>query len=347
GGLSWTLVVTGDYSTPEGRIALPPVDELLPGGSTGPATNLRLDDYHTEIFYTVDGSTWLTATIEKDAGDLLLELLPSPTYATDATAYVVGPTTIWRTTDGGVTWVEWEQSQVTDPSNFTERIHSAAVTPLLVDGSYRLYIGTGGGEVLTLDPAAMAWSETIASVPIASDAAASAPVQDANLPTPTAVPDALTGDPPEGLYRPAGELALFWENAPRTQQELGWAKTEQPVTSQAAIQRFDNGVMVWVQETGRIYAFLNGGRWISYEDVFREGMRESDPAFAPPAGKQQPMRGFGKVWREHPDLRDAIGWALTKEEPATALRQSFERGEMLRASVFVYTMIGEEEGSWY
>jgi hypothetical protein len=58
------------------------------------------------------------------------------------------------------------------------------------------------------------------------------------------------------------------------------------------------------------------------------------------------MRGFGKVWREHPDLRDAIGWALAKEEPAAAARQAFERGQILRVNVFMYTMIGEEEGSW-
>ena len=78
-----------------------------------------------------------------------------------------------------------------------------------------------------------------------------------------------------------------------------------------------------------------------------EGEPESDPAFAPPAGKQQPVRGFGKVWRQHPELREAIGWALAKEEPATALRQPFEKGEMLGVGAYVFALSGKNEGVWY
>jgi hypothetical protein len=346
GGLTWSMVVTGGYSTAAGQVALPPVDELLPAGRYASVPSLRMDDYGAALFYTVNGSDWMTATIDLRSGDLMLELLPSPAYATDATAYVVSHASIWRTTDGGVTWAQWEQDRFTDPADFAQRINSAAITPLLEDGSYWLYLGTGEGEILTLDPATMRWSEAAA----ARDAPAEAeptPVQAAAIAT--TAPEALAGEPPAGLFRPQGELGLFWENNARAQQELGWATAAQPVPGLAAIQRFENGVMVWLEETGRIYAFINGGRWISYEDTFREGDPESDPAFAPPAGKQQPLRGFGKVWRTHPELRDAIGWAMNKEEPANASRQSFERGDILRAGVFVYTVLGieDEEGRWY
>ncbi len=81
-------------------------------------------------------------------------------------------------------------------------------------------------------------------------------------------------------------------------------------------------------------------------DEFREGDPESDPAFSPPPGREQPLRGFGKVWREHADLRSAIGWALAKEEPASAAHLPFARGAALRVGVFLYTMIGETEGNW-
>lgn len=345
GGLSWTLVITGDYSTPEGQVSLPPVDELLPGASGQSAVNLRMDDYRTAVFYSLDGDEWLTATVEVQPGEPFITLLPSPSYAVDRTAYVVAPTTIWRTTDGGATWTQWRQSRFTDSADFRQRIHSAAISPLLADDNYRLYLGAGNGEVLALDPALIEWDASATPSETASLPAAS---PSPSLPTATpAEPTAgLIGDPPEGYFRPMGELALFWDNKPDVQQALGWATTERPTSSAAAVQRFDNGVMVWVEETARVYAFLNNGRWLSYADTFREGDPESDPAFAPPAGKQQPVRGFGKVWREHADLRDAIGWALTKEEPATVLRQPFERGQIMRAGVFIYTMVGEADGTW-
>jgi hypothetical protein len=222
------------------------------------------------------------------------------------------------------------------------KIHALAVSPLLADGSHRLFIGTGAGEVITLDPTTLAWTPLAASPVAATDGALTAA-----LPTPTpAAVTPLTGEPPAGFYRPAGDLALRWENDARVQQALGWATAAAPTSGPAALQRFENGVMVWVQENGRIYAFLNDGSWRNYPDDFREGDAESDPAFSPPDGREQPVRGFGKVWREHADLRDAIGWALAKEEPATAARLPFERGEVLRVGVFLYTMIGETEGNW-
>ena len=33
----------------------------------------------------------------------------------------------------------------------------------------------------------------------------------------------------------------------------------------------------------------------------------------PPPGYYQPVRGFGLVWREQPNVRDRLGWALAPE----------------------------------
>lgn len=348
GGLTWTLVVTGGYSTPDGTVPLPPVSELLPNGSATPALAVRLGDYRENVLYTVDGSTWQTATVRPAGTDLLHDVLPAPGYPASATAYAISGSSIWRTTDDGATWAQWDDDRFAAPDDFDNKIRSAAITPLLASGGYRLLLGTGTGEVVILDPTTMAWQD-VPSAAIAADAPAPAAAVDISLPTPTPLaPEPLSGDPPADLFRPEGGFASFWENSPRIQQDLGWAMQAQPVQGGAAIQRFDNGVMVWVQENGRIYAFLNDGTWRSYEDTFREGDPERDPAFGPPPGKQQPERGFGKVWRENPDLRDAIGWALAKEEPSSAQRQLFERGTMLRVGVFAYTMVGtEESGTWY
>jgi hypothetical protein len=46
---------------------------------------------------------------------------------------------------------------------------------------------------------------------------------------------------------------------------------------------------------------------------------ESDPSIVPPEGYYQPVRGFGKLWRE--ELRSALGWALAPERSYTAQYQ--------------------------
>jgi len=340
GGLDWTLVATASHTAPEGPAAtLPPLETLLPDSTAGPGPSLRIDDSHTAILYTLDGATWMTATLAVESGDALLALLPSPAFPSDRTAFVVTQRTIWRTQDGGVTWSQWEESPFVDRGDFNRKISSAAITPSLADGGYQLYLGTRRGEVLAVKPDTMRWS-TPANEETAQ--AQAAPPPSTVLPAET---QAQT--PPAGLYRPSGAFALIWENNLNVQQALGFATTPEAIRSNAALQRFEHGVMVWVAENRRIYAFLDDGRWFAYEDTFREGEPESDPAFAPPAGKQQPVRGFGKVWRQHPELRAALGWALAKEEPATALRQPFEKGEMIGVDAYIFALSGENEGVWY
>ncbi len=168
-------------------------------------------------------------------------------------------------------------------------------------------------------------------------------------PTPAITAEPLAGEPPTGLFRPQGSLSLVWENNPRAQQELGWARQEQPANTGGALQRFENGVMVWREDTQQIFVFFNDGTWQSFSDTFQEGDRESDPSFAPPPGGQQPIRGFGKVWREHDALRDKLGWALAKEQSQPAEVHLFERGVMLRYGAQLFIVVGAEtdRGTWY
>ncbi|HHY53869.1 MAG TPA: hypothetical protein GYA08_00395 [Chloroflexi bacterium] len=343
GGLSWTLVVTGGYSTAAGEVPLPPVSELLPGATPVVAPVIEQDYATNQVRLSIDGGAWLTTSITTTPGELLLGVFPAPGYPADPTLYIAGNAALWRSSDGGATWALWQDARFADPNDLDNKIGTLAVSPLLADGGYRLFIGTRTGEVIQLDPATLTWT------PLAALPAIPAVAVPVALPLPTPTPAAtapLTGEPPAGFYRPSGDLALRWESDMRVQQALGWATAPEAISSPAAIQRFDNGVMIWVQATGRIYAFLHDGRWFSYADAFREGDAESDPAFSPPAGREQPLRGFGKVWREHADLRAAIGWALAKEEPATATYLPFEHGEVIRVGVFLYTMVGDEAGSW-
>lgn len=86
---------------------------------------------------------------------------------------------------------------------------------------------------------------------------------------------------------------------------------------QVAEQLYENGRMFWVQRVRQIWVVhITGegrGEWFTYEDTFLDGEPETDPSLVPPEGRIQPERGFGKLWREVPGLRDMLGWAVQPE----------------------------------
>jgi len=90
-------------------------------------------------------------------------------------------------------------------------------------------------------------------------------------------------------------------------------------------QYFERGMMLWSSAEKRIY-FLEAAQgplsqsftYSFADDLWREGMPESDPNIVPPQGLYQPVRGFGLVWRTKKDsfnrsLRDKLGWATDRE----------------------------------
>ena len=66
--------------------------------------------------------------------------------------------------------------------------------------------------------------------------------------------------------------------------------------------------------------------------IFADDWDEHEPidgGLTPPADRYEPQRGFGKVWRENPWVRDLLGWAIAPEQPGTANLQAFSNGLML------------------
>lgn len=49
----------------------------------------------------------------------------------------------------------------------------------------------------------------------------------------------------------------------------------------------------------------------------------------PPDGLVEPILGFGKVWRDQPGARDALGWATAKEIGGVGRWQMFDGGAMI------------------
>lgn len=98
----------------------------------------------------------------------------------------------------------------------------------------------------------------------------------------------------------------------------------EPSTVQAAYQPFERGYMLWFN--GTIYVFYTSGSGPAgevYQDSFVEGQTEL--SFAPesiPANRFVPVRGFGKVWNDHPAVRERIGWATAPESGYSAQLQN-------------------------
>lgn len=91
------------------------------------------------------------------------------------------------------------------------------------------------------------------------------------------------------------------------------------VATPAAFQRFERGSMLWLAHTDSIYVLRDGERRLErYDDAFEEGDAERDPAIDAPAGLRQPVRGFGRIWRERQAVRRDLGWALEPERGYTA-----------------------------
>lgn len=101
-------------------------------------------------------------------------------------------------------------------------------------------------------------------------------------------------------------------------------------------QSFEHGRMFWIGKTpetrcqveqdfslgsGEIWVAIfdengRGGEWLIFDDDWVEGVDpESDPDLIPPEDLLQPVRGFGKVWREKLSAaqRESLGWAMVPE----------------------------------
>jgi len=108
-----------------------------------------------------------------------------------------------------------------------------------------------------------------------------------------------------------------------------------PRVSAAAEQPFEGGTMLWLGTDDLIVILFSDNSWRSVEDTWEEGQLESDPSVEPPAGRYQPIRGFGKVWREVNDIRQQLGWALNPELGFDTIIQEQESSEGIPETTFV------------
>lgn len=115
--------------------------------------------------------------------------------------------------------------------------------------------------------------------------------------------------------------------------------------TQGAQARFERGEMYWINlrgGRGTIFVIIYGpNNTVSYrrfDDTWSEGQPENS-GLTPPQGLVEPSRGFGKIWREQPGIRDALGWALESEQGVIMNYQAFERGAIFQTMNDQYSFI--------
>ena len=102
-----------------------------------------------------------------------------------------------------------------------------------------------------------------------------------------------------------------------------------PNASRGTYQRFPNGHMIEVGNQSAIYVLYNDAqqpRWQVFRDYFQEGMPETSPEY--PA--EQPIRGFGMLWRDNATVRNRLGYLPTQryEAPYNVILQTARDGSI-------------------
>jgi len=162
-------------------------------------------------------------------------------------------------------------------------------------------------------------------------------------PTPTPAPPPPT--PPSGCsIAPVLGFGRVWSTYAAVKNGLH-CPTEQEKGTLGAEQAFQGGLMLWRQDADHIFVLYNNGTWKRYVDTWNEGEPESDSSIVAPSGLYQPVRGFGKVWRSDPTVRNGLGWATMQERGFTASVQQYQGGLMFWSNVRgIYVLY--DNGRW-
>lgn len=121
----------------------------------------------------------------------------------------------------------------------------------------------------------------------------------------------------------------------------------EPRMTGAAMQRYEHGYMVWIQDTDSFYVMYGdqfSGTFETYPDSWKEGMPATDPSLIAPPGRWQPTRGGGLLWRSNSKVRDGLGWAI---EPPTGFTTLIEvRGNKIWFNGQGYDVFSLDSGKW-
>jgi anti-sigma factor RsiW len=110
-------------------------------------------------------------------------------------------------------------------------------------------------------------------------------------------------------------------------------------------QSFQGGVALWRGDTREIYVLnRDGGTWAAYPDTWRPG----DPVAVeatPPPGAMAPAGGFGALWKNSPEVKSRLGWAVFEPRGSGGAIQSFEHGLIVWSPHGLLYVLADD-GTW-
>lgn len=152
GGLTWSLWITMTDGP------LPGAAALLPTATAPPVLPIRLSQYGDELLRQrhEDGS-WEEIDLDRTLGSTARALVAAPDFAETGVVYVMGEHALWRVREAGTLIESWVDPRLNGRQSASDPLTSITLSPLYPDGSHRVVIGTGGGELWLLHPDAMTW----------------------------------------------------------------------------------------------------------------------------------------------------------------------------------------------
>jgi hypothetical protein len=159
--------------------------------------------------------------------------------------------------------------------------------------------------------------------------------------TPTAPPTITNTPIPAACGVPAGStFASIWQN---NRDLMGCALDNQITIPTMAEQLFEGGQMFWRRDTDEVYVIydrssdgtLTQGSWQRDSKWVWDRSDPDGVGKTPPAGYQEPIRGFGWVWRSFLNAEHGpLGWALDREYGFDNIGQvqRFENGLIFKDS---------------
>ena len=112
-----------------------------------------------------------------------------------------------------------------------------------------------------------------------------------------------------GVFLLLGMLSLFTVATTPAK-----AQTSYPITTFAAYQEFENGFMIWREDSGEILAFVQSTNIVHrFPEAMYDHLPENPIWDSPPHNRVKPIRGFGRVWGNFDYVRQQLGWGLNSE----------------------------------